>query len=63
MGCSGVGRWGVADRLLVDVASDGLVSVSTSLDGELQVVGEPVELAWPLPADELEDYLGGFNRS
>jgi hypothetical protein len=53
-----VGRWGVADRLLVSVTADGLVSVSASLDGELQdVVGALVELAWPLTADEFEDYL------
>ena len=46
----------MTDRLLVDVSADGLVTVSTWLDGELpSLVGEPVELAWPLTGDELED--------
>ncbi len=46
---------------------DGLVSVWTWLDGELpSVVGEPVELAWPLTGDELEDlrwYLEDYLRA
>ncbi|PZS11613.1 MAG: hypothetical protein DLM64_06380, partial [Solirubrobacterales bacterium] len=53
--------------MLVDVSADGLVSVSTWLDGELpSVVGEPVELAWPLTDDELEDlrwYLEDYLRA
>lgn len=57
----------MADRLLVDVTADGRVSVSTWLDGELpSVVGQPVKLAWPLTADELEDlrwYLEDYLRA
>jgi tetratricopeptide (TPR) repeat protein len=47
----------VADRLLVDVSADGLVSVSSQLDGGLpDAPGDaPVELAIPLDAEALED--------
>jgi hypothetical protein len=57
----------VVDRLLVDVAAGGWVSVSTWPDGELPcAVGEAVELAWPLSGDELEDlrwYLEDYLRA
>ncbi|HEU4421263.1 MAG TPA: CHAT domain-containing protein, partial [Pilimelia sp.] len=57
----------VTDRVLVDVAADGRVSVSTWLDGELPgPVGEPVDLVWPLDADALEDlrwYLEDYLRA
>jgi hypothetical protein len=46
----------VPDRLLVDIDRDGRTLVSAWLDGELPApVGDPVELAWPLMAEELED--------
>jgi hypothetical protein len=46
----------VADRLLVDVAADGWVSVSRWLDGEYpSPVGEPATLVCPLGGEELED--------
>ncbi|HET8684808.1 MAG TPA: hypothetical protein VFM54_23490 [Micromonosporaceae bacterium] len=42
--------------LLVDVSADGQVSLSVWRDGELpDRVGEPVELAWPLDDEALED--------
>jgi tetratricopeptide (TPR) repeat protein len=57
----------VTDRLLVDLAADGRVSVSMWLDGELpSPVGEPFELVWPLNADDLEDlrwYLEDYLRA
>ena len=58
----------VTDRLLVDVGTDGRVSVSIWLDGELPgaPVGEPVDLVWPLDADVLEDlrwYLEDYLRA
>ncbi len=57
----------MTDRLLVDVGVDGRVVVSTWLDGELpSPVGEPVELAWPLSDDELEElrwYLEDYLRA
>jgi hypothetical protein len=48
---------GVADRLFVDLAADGRVSVGTWLEGELPgaVAREPCALAWPLDPDALED--------
>jgi hypothetical protein len=51
----GVG--GMADRLFVDLAADGRVSVSTWLDGEIPggAAGTPYPLAWPLDPDALED--------
>lgn len=46
----------VPDRLLVDIDRDGRAQVSAWLEGELPApVGDPVELEWPLTADELED--------
>jgi tetratricopeptide (TPR) repeat protein len=55
------------DRLLVDFDMAGRVSVSTWLDGEVPgAVDEPVELAWPLDAGELEDlrwYLEDYLRA
>jgi len=46
----------VVDRLLIDLDAAGRASVSTWLEGELPgAVGEPVGLAWPLGASELED--------
>jgi hypothetical protein len=57
----------VTDRLLVDMAADGRVSVSTWFDGEIpSSVGEPRELVWPLDADALEDlrwYLEDYLRA
>jgi CHAT domain-containing protein len=55
----------VVDRLLVDLDADGRMSVSTWWAGEAPVrVGAPVEVVWPLGADDLaelrwylEDYL------
>jgi hypothetical protein len=58
---------GVSDRLLVDIDRDGRARVSAWLDGELpEPVGDPVELAWPLAAEELEDlrwYLEDYLRA
>lgn len=47
----------MTDRLLVDLDADCRVSVSTLLDGEISSnpVGEPLELAWPLDPDAMED--------
>jgi len=58
----------VADRLFVDLAADGRVSVSTMLEGELPggTAGEPGVLAWPLDADALEElrwYLEDYLRA
>jgi tetratricopeptide (TPR) repeat protein len=57
----------VTDRLLVDVSSDGRVSVSIWLTGELpDVAGGPVDLVWPLDADALEElrwYLEDYLRA
>jgi hypothetical protein len=56
------GRDVVADRLVVDLSADGLVSVGSRSDGDLHVdaAGEPFELAWHLDdgaLDELRWYL------
>jgi tetratricopeptide (TPR) repeat protein/tRNA A37 threonylcarbamoyladenosine biosynthesis protein TsaE len=56
----------VADRLLVDLAEDGRVSVGTWLDGQYPETGNPCELAWPLDDDALEDlrwYLEDYLRA
>jgi tetratricopeptide (TPR) repeat protein len=56
----------MVDRLLVDLGSDGRVSVGTWLDGELPAPGEPRELTWPLDNDALEDlrwYLEDYLRA
>jgi tetratricopeptide (TPR) repeat protein len=47
----------VADRLFVDLAADGRVSVGTWLEGELPggAEGEQDRLGWPLDADALEE--------
>jgi hypothetical protein len=46
----------MADRLLVDVLSDGRVSVSTAFHGALPgATGPPTELGVPLGAEALED--------
>ncbi|TMR25543.1 tetratricopeptide repeat protein, partial [Nonomuraea zeae] len=55
------------DRLLVDIGDDDLVSLSVWLAGEQlpERVGEPVELAWPLDDEALEDlrwYLEDYLR-
>jgi tetratricopeptide (TPR) repeat protein len=57
----------VADRLFVDLAVDGRVSIGTWLEGELPggVAGEPGALGWPLDADVLEElrwYLEDYLR-
>jgi len=57
----------VVDRLLVDLTTDGRVSVGTWLDGELPggAAGKPRRLAWPLDADALEElrwYLEDYLR-
>ncbi len=58
----------MADRLLVDLAADGRVSVSPWLEGELPggASGDPYPLAWPLEAEALEDlrwYLEDYLRA
>jgi tetratricopeptide (TPR) repeat protein len=58
----------VTDRLFVDLTTDGRVSVSTWLEGELPggAAGESRPLAWPLDADALEDlrwYLEDYLRT
>jgi tetratricopeptide (TPR) repeat protein len=57
----------VVDRLLVDVDAQSRVSVSTWRDGEAPIpAGEPVELAWPLTRDELDElrwYLEDYLRA
>jgi tetratricopeptide (TPR) repeat protein len=58
----------MADRLFVDLAADGLVSVGTWLEGELPggVAGEPGVLRWPLDANGLEElrwYLEDYLRA
>ena len=58
----------VADRLFVDMTADGLVSVSTWLEGELPsgAAAHPDALSWPLDADALEDlrwYLENYLRA
>src|SRR5215470_17502881 len=57
----------MTDRLLVDVGPDGLVSISTWLEGEYPSgpAGKPFELVWPLDADALDDlrwYLEDYLR-
>jgi hypothetical protein len=55
----------VADRLLVELGTDGRVSVGQWLEGELPNTGVPSDLAWPLGADALEDlrwYLEDYLR-
>src|ERR1700709_766344 len=60
-------RCDAVDRLLVDVDATGRVSVSTWLDGQSpSAVNDPVELARPLDAGELEDlrwYLEDYLRA
>ncbi|NUT47404.1 MAG: tetratricopeptide repeat protein [Saccharothrix sp.] len=55
------------DRLLIDVGTDGRVSVSAWLEGELPTpVGAAAELGWPLSVEELEDlrwYLEDYLRA
>lgn len=55
------------DRLLLDIAKAGVLTVSAWFDGELpSPVGEPVALDWPLSVDELEDlrwYLEDYLRA
>jgi hypothetical protein len=56
----------VTDRLLVDLGTDGRVTVNTWLGGELPAAGEPGELAWPLHGEVLEDlrwYLEDYLRA
>ncbi len=62
----GVG--GVADRLLVDLAADGRVSISPWREGELPAgaAGEPGPLDWPLDEGALEElrwYLEDYLRA
>ena len=59
---------GVADRLFVELATDGRVSVGTWLEGELPggAADEPCPLAWPLDAGALEElrwYLEDYLRA
>ncbi|MFN2497216.1 MAG: CHAT domain-containing protein, partial [Pseudonocardiaceae bacterium] len=58
----------MTDRLLVDLGTDGRVSVSTQLEGEQSAhpTGEPFELVWPLDSDAMEDlrwYLEDYLRA
>jgi tetratricopeptide (TPR) repeat protein len=58
----------VADRLIVDLGADRLVSVSSQLEGEdfPSRVAEPFELAWPLDSDALKElrwYLEDYLRA
>jgi tetratricopeptide (TPR) repeat protein len=58
----------VADRLFVDLTTDGRVSVGTMLEDELPggAAGEPTALGWPLDADALEElrwYLEDYLRA
>jgi hypothetical protein len=57
----------VTDRLLVELGSDGRVSVGQWLEGGLfPDPGTPAELAWPLDGDALEDlrwYLEDYLRA
>jgi hypothetical protein len=53
------------DRLLVNLAADGQVSVGVWLDGEIPTYGEPFHLTWPLDNHALEDlrwYLEDYLR-
>ncbi|MFI6318756.1 CHAT domain-containing protein [Nonomuraea sp. NPDC050556] len=57
----------VVDRLLVDIDADGRVSVAIWLAAEQfpRAVGQPVEVAWPLDEQALEDlrwYLEDYLR-
>ena len=60
---------GVTDRLLVELAADGRVSVVPWPEGELLpggAVGEASELVWPLDGDALEElrwYLEDYLRA
>ena len=61
------GGW-VTDRLLVELAADGRVSVVPWLEGELPggAAGEPFQLVWPLDGDGLEElrwYLEDYLRA
>jgi hypothetical protein len=58
----------MTDRLIVELAADGRVSVIPWLEGELPsgAAGEPAELAWPLDGDGLEElrwYLEDYLRA
>jgi tetratricopeptide (TPR) repeat protein len=58
----------VLDRLIIDLAPDGRVSVSSWLDGELPgaPAAEPFALAWPLDGEALEAlrwYLEDYLRA
>jgi tetratricopeptide (TPR) repeat protein len=57
----------VTDRLLVDLGTDGRVSVSVWREGELpDLVGDPANLVLPLDGDALEDlrwYLEDYLRA
>ena len=56
----------VADRLLVDLSVDGLVTVSTWPEGELPETVSSAPLAWSLDDDVLEDlrwYLEDYLRA
>ena len=58
----------MADRLIVDLSSDGRVTVSNWPEGEQlpSPAGKPFELVWPLDGDALEDlrwYLEDYLRA
>ena len=65
-GVRGQGVWRVADRLLVDLGVDGLVTVGTWPEGGLPETVSRERLQWPLDEDALEDlrwYLEDYLRA
>ena len=51
----GLGGWGLADRLLVDLGGDGQAGVLSWPDGGMPEEVSRAPLGWPLDADALED--------
>jgi tetratricopeptide (TPR) repeat protein len=65
-GWQGLGAWRMADRLLMDLGENGLVTVGISPDGGLPETVSQEPLAWPLDAGALEDlrwYLEDYLRA